>query len=147
MNWNSDEATRYMFRQDPAASTIRWVSCASTSRIRTASTCTIRPPRAFSATITASSPRAACACRTCANTSWILQDNPQWTRDAIDEAFRAARRIDARPREPIPVYWTYITAWATPDGVIQFRDDIYGKDGVGPGAVTQALREGDDRPD
>jgi murein L,D-transpeptidase YcbB/YkuD len=77
---------------------------------------------------------------------WILKDNPQWTRDAIDAALRSGQRIDARPAEPIPVYWVYITAWGTPEGVIQFRDDIYGKDGVGPGAVIQALREGDDRP-
>jgi murein L,D-transpeptidase YcbB/YkuD len=23
-----------------------------------------------------------------------------------------------------------VTAWATPDGVVQFRDDIYNRDGV-----------------
>ena len=32
---------------------------------------------------------------------------------------------------PVPVYWVYITAWATPDGIIQFRDDIYQRDGLG----------------
>jgi murein L,D-transpeptidase YcbB/YkuD len=30
----------------------------------------------------------------------------------------------------VPVYWTYITAWSTPDGLVQFRDDIYKRDGV-----------------
>ena len=37
------------------------------------------------------------------------------------------------------VYWTYITAWATPDGLVQFRDDIYNRDGLG-NAVPVASR-------
>jgi len=28
------------------------------------------------------------------------------------------------------VYFTYITAWAEPNGDIQFRPDIYGRDGM-----------------
>ena len=32
--------------------------------------------------------------------------------------------------EPVPVYFTYISAWSTGDGVVHFRDDIYGRDGV-----------------
>jgi murein L,D-transpeptidase YcbB/YkuD len=31
---------------------------------------------------------------------------------------------------PVPIYMTYISAWATGDGVAHFRDDIYGRDGV-----------------
>ena len=34
------------------------------------------------------------------------------------------------------LHWVYITAWATPDGVVQFRDDIYNKDGLGQVADT-----------
>ena len=33
--------------------------------------------------------------------------------------------------KPVPLYFVYITAWATEDGVVQFRRDIYLKDGVG----------------
>jgi murein L,D-transpeptidase YcbB/YkuD len=29
------------------------------------------------------------------------------------------------------LHWVYVTAWATPDGVVQFRDDIYNRDGFG----------------
>ena len=36
----------------------------------------------------------------------------------------------------MPVYWVYVTAWATPDGVVQFRDDIYQRDGLGIRAVA-----------
>ena len=37
---------------------------------------------------------------------------------------------------PVPLYWVYVTAWATPDGVVQFRDDIYNRDGLGPMVTT-----------
>ena len=39
--------------------------------------------------------------------------------------------LDVRLAQPVPVYWVYITAWATPDGIDQFRDDIYNRDGLG----------------
>ena len=45
----------------------------------------------------------------------------------------------------VPVYWVYVTAWATPDGLVQFRDDIYNRDGLGaPGTVASAADAGDD---
>ena len=34
-----------------------------------------------------------------------------------------------------PIYFTYFTAWAS-DGVVQFRPDIYGRDGLGASAAT-----------
>jgi L,D-transpeptidase YcbB len=39
-------------------------------------------------------------------------------------------------KKPVPLYVSYITAWATPDGVIQFRRDLYNKDGIGEMAAT-----------
>ena len=45
----------------------------------------------------------------------------------------------------MPVYWVYVTAWATPDGVVQFRDDIYNRDGLGaPGTLASAAEPAQD---
>ena len=41
-----------------------------------------------------------------------------------------------RLRKPVTLYFAYVTAWATQDGVIQFRPDIYQKDGVGEVAAA-----------
>jgi L,D-transpeptidase YcbB len=70
--------------------------------------------------------------------AWLLRDTPGWTREKIDATIKSGERVDARLTRPVPVYWVYITAWATPDGVVQFRDDIYNRDGLG--AQTAAVK-------
>ena len=67
--------------------------------------------------------------------TWLLKDTPGWDRAHIDEAIRSGERVDAKLASPIPVYWVYVTAWATPDGTTQFREDIYQRDGFGPVAT------------
>ena len=41
---------------------------------------------------------------------------------------------NVRLKRPVRLYMAYITAWATADGVIQFRRDIYRRDGIGRAA-------------
>jgi murein L,D-transpeptidase YcbB/YkuD len=61
---------------------------------------------------------------------WILAETPGWSKIEIDEVIKSGERKDAKVLKPLPLYWVYVTAWATPDGVVQFRDDIYNRDGV-----------------
>jgi len=44
---------------------------------------------------------------------------------------RTGERKDARLTPPVPLHWVYVTAWATADGIVQFREDIYNRDGLG----------------
>ena len=64
--------------------------------------------------------------------TWLLKDTPGWDREHIDEAIRSGERVDVKLATPVPVYWVYITAWGTPDGLAEFREDIYQRDGFGP---------------
>jgi murein L,D-transpeptidase YcbB/YkuD len=73
--------------------------------------------------------------------AWLLKDNPGWSRDHIDEVIRSGQRLDVKLSAPVNVYWVYITAWATPDGIVQFREDIYKRDGAGPGPMATAIPE------
>lgn len=59
--------------------------------------------------------------------TWLLKNNPEWSRGRIDQAVRTDERIDVALAKPVPVYWVYITAWANEQGV-QFREDIYTRD-------------------
>jgi L,D-transpeptidase YcbB len=61
---------------------------------------------------------------------WILAESPGWSKSEIDDVIKSGERKDAKVTKPLPLYWVYVTAWATPDGVVQFRDDIYNRDGV-----------------
>jgi murein L,D-transpeptidase YcbB/YkuD len=75
--------------------------------------------------------------------TFLLKETPGWDRAKIDEAIQSGERINARIANPVPCYWVYITAWATPDGGVQFREDIYNKDGLGPVPVARLQGEQD----
>ncbi len=66
--------------------------------------------------------------------NWLLAETPNWSRPEIDEVIKSGERKDAKLKAPVPLHWVYVTAWATPDGVVQFRDDIYNRDGLGAAA-------------
>lgn len=67
-------------------------------------------------------------------TLWLLADQGGWTPERIAQMKATRERLDVRLKKPVTVHFVYITAWATEDGVVQFRRDLYNKDGVGPTA-------------
>jgi len=60
--------------------------------------------------------------------AWVLEETPGWNRREIDAAIAKGQKVDVRVARKIPVAWVYLTGWATRDGAIHFRDDIYGHD-------------------
>jgi murein L,D-transpeptidase YcbB/YkuD len=64
--------------------------------------------------------------------AWLLSETPGWSRIEIDDVIKSGERKDAKLKPPVPLHWIYVTAWATADGIVQFRDDIYNRDGLNP---------------
>lgn len=62
-------------------------------------------------------------------TTWMLRDTPGWSRQEIERVIASRVNTPIKLATEIPVYFVYITAWSAKDGVVQFRDDIYGNDG------------------
>jgi murein L,D-transpeptidase YcbB/YkuD len=59
----------------------------------------------------------------------VLADGPGgWTRQRLAEAIAAGDSQRIALARPLPVYILYWTAFAAPDGLVQFRDDVYGRD-------------------
>jgi murein L,D-transpeptidase YcbB/YkuD len=61
--------------------------------------------------------------------AWLLEENG-WSVQQVLRMKQTGERLYVRLRKRVPLYWTYITAWGTPDGIVQFRRDIYRRDGV-----------------
>ena len=139
VNWNSDEGTRYTYRQDSGA------DFNSMGVVR------INIPNPHGVFMHDTNSRGvfgddfrfiSSGCVRVQNVreyiTWLLKDTPGWDRAHVEQAVESGQRIDARLSQPVPVYWTYITAWATPDGTVQFRDDIYKRDGVNVPSTIEA---------
>jgi murein L,D-transpeptidase YcbB/YkuD len=59
--------------------------------------------------------------------AWLLEEKG-WGRREIDAEIATEKRTTLRLARPIPVAWIYLTGWASPDGTINFRSDVYNFD-------------------
>lgn len=137
VNWRSDEATRYTFRQDPGGE----FNSLGFVRINIPSPHGVYMHDTPSKGIFGDDFRfVSSGCIRVQNVrdyiAFLLKETPGWDRAKIDEVIASGERVNARIANPVPCYWVYITAWATPDGGVQFREDIYNKDGLGASAVA-----------
>jgi murein L,D-transpeptidase YcbB/YkuD len=137
INWNSDEATHYKYRQDQGAD----LNSLGFVRINIPNPYGVYMHDTPSKGIFGDDFRfVSSGCVRVQDVrdyvAWLLEDNPGWGRDQIDDVIRSGDRVDVKLTKPVNVYWVYITAWATPDGIVQFRPDVYQRDGAGPGPIA-----------
>jgi murein L,D-transpeptidase YcbB/YkuD len=131
INWYSDEANNYRFRQDPgdhnSLGTIR-INFPNQHQVYMHDT-------PFKNLFGDDFRFHSSGCSRVQNVrelvTWLLGTTPGWSRAEIDQVIKTGERKDARLRDPVPLFWVYVTAWAKADGVVQFRDDIYDRDGLG----------------
>ena len=71
--------------------------------------------------------------------TWILRDTAGWSRQHFEETIKSGNNTPVAVTNPVPVYFTYISAWSTGTGVVQFRDDVYRRDGVDELQITSSL--------
>jgi len=130
IDWNSAQAMQYQFRQDPggdnAMSTVK-VSFPNPYDVYMHDT-------PFKDLFGDNNRFYSSGCMRIQNiktlVAWLLRDSG-WTPQQVEDAINSGQRLDAKLKTNVAVYTNYITAWATREGVIHFRDDIYNRDGVG----------------
>ncbi|MBA2127494.1 hypothetical protein DLM45_14865 [Hyphomicrobium methylovorum] len=77
---------------------------------------------------------------------WIAHNEPGWEQPGrVRQTLAGGQPMELKLTRPVPVYFAYLTAWAEPsNGLIEFRPDIYGRDGAALRSSYQ--RDGDDAP-
>lgn len=63
--------------------------------------------------------------------AWLLRDNGGWDVTNVQAAFESNERLDVPLNDQVPIHTTYITAWANRQGTVSFRDDVYQYDAAG----------------
>ncbi|WP_119392388.1 L,D-transpeptidase family protein [Taklimakanibacter lacteus] len=62
---------------------------------------------------------------------WVLRDQADYSPDQYDQIIENREPYVRKVQSPPSVRFMYLTAWATPQGAINFRPDIYHLDGKG----------------
>lgn len=130
IDWNSDEAVNYMFRQDPGK-----INAMGSVKINFPNPHAVymhdTPQQSlFSKLLRFESSGCVRVQNVRDLITWLADETPGWQRRQIEQVIDSGERIDVKLATPVPVYWNYITAWSTRNSVVQFRDDIYGRDGA-----------------
>jgi murein L,D-transpeptidase YcbB/YkuD len=61
--------------------------------------------------------------------SWLLQDSG-WSQEKVQQMKDTGERLNVQLKKRVPLYFSYVTAWATPDNQVNFRPDLYRRDGI-----------------
>ena len=150
IDWNSDQAVGYLFRQNPGPN-----SAMASVKINFPNPYAVymhdTPQQSlFSELMRFESS----GCVRVQNVRdlivWLARDVPGWDRQHIEQVIAARDRQDIDLVNPVPVHFTYVTAWATDPSVVQFRDDIYHRDGseqlAANGLTTTAYAANEQNP-
>ncbi len=130
VDWSTEEAAKYRFRQDPGAN-----NAMATVKINFPSPDGVymhdTPQQSlFSKLMRFDSSGCVRVQNVRDLVTWLLRDTPGWTRQRFEATIKSGESVPVELAVPVPVYFTYISAWSTGDRVVHFRDDIYGRDGV-----------------
>lgn len=63
--------------------------------------------------------------------TWLLGTQDEWSGERVQSVIQAGQSQNVGLKNKVQLHMTYITAWATGDGTVHFRRDLYGRDGVG----------------
>ena len=60
--------------------------------------------------------------------AYLLRFQPEWTTKAITDAMNTSKEKWVPLKKEVPVFISYFTTWVDEEGLLNFRDDVYGHD-------------------
>src|ERR1700676_3643715 len=135
INWYSEDATNYTFKQDPGS-----LNSLGSIRINFPSPYGVYMHDTPLKNLFGDDFRFhSSGCMRVQNVrqlvAWLLDEIKGWSAAEIDRVIKSGERKDAQLAKPVPLHWVYVTAWSASDGIVQFREDIYSRDGLGAPAI------------
>ena len=131
INWQTDEAVQYTFRQDPGAENSMG-HCKINFYNKHAVYLHDTPQKAlFGENARFHSSGCVRVEGVDQLVAWLLRDNGAWDVPAVQATFASGQRLDVDLQNQVPLHTTYITAWANRQGTVSFRDDVYQHDAFG----------------
>ena len=139
IDWNTEEAAKYLLRQDPGK-----INAMASVKINFPSPDGVymhdTPTQGLFNKLMRFDSSGCVRVQTVRDlVVWILKGTPGWDRQHFEATIKSGENTPVRVADPVPVYFNYISAWSTGPGVMQFRDDIYARDGVDELQMSQAL--------
>ncbi len=139
IDWNTDEAARLRFRQDPGR-----INAMASVKINFPNTHAVymhdTPQQSLFNDIERFHSSGCVRVQNVRDlVTWLLRDTSGWDRRNIEHTIHNGADVSVPLAEHVPVYFTYFSAWSTGDNAVHFRDDIYGKDGVAELQISTAI--------
>jgi murein L,D-transpeptidase YcbB/YkuD len=136
VNWYTDEATNYMFKQDPGDQNSLGNMKLSFHNPHQVYMHDTPAKNLFGSDYRFESSGCVRVHNVRELVSWVLRDQG-YNRAMVDQTVRSGQRLDVDVANGPAIYTVYLTAWTTGDGVVHFRDDIYNLDAQGQVALNQ----------
>jgi len=130
IDWNSDEATKLLFRQEPGK-----INAMSSTKINFHNKHAVYMHDTPQQTLFNNLMRFdSSGCVRVHNIRelnlWLLRDTPDWDRARMDDVIRRRENTPIEVKKPVPLHFVYVTGWANGADMVQFRDDIYHVDNM-----------------
>lgn len=131
IDWQTDEATEYLFRQDPGE-----INSLGSIRINFPNKESVYLHDTPSKNLFGENQRFhSSGCVRVQNVrqfaTWLLNSDLEWSRAAVDAAIRSGERLDVKLDKAVELRMVYVSAWSSPNGIVNFREDVYGIDAPG----------------
>lgn len=130
IDWSTEEAVNYTFRQDPGARNSMGNVKINFHNMHAVYLHDTPEQGLFSENARFHSSGCVRVSNVAEFVSWILRDSGYDIID-VNAAFASGERLDVDVTNPVPIFMTYFTAWANRNGVVSFRDDVYEFDAQG----------------
>jgi len=128
VDWNSPQVVNYKFRQEPGTFNALGVVRINMPNKYSVYMHDTPLKQLFSQSVRAFSSGCVRVEKVLDLVAWLLGGQNGWDMAKVQAQVDRGERLDVKLSRPVPVHFVYLTAFATANGMVQFRPDIYGRD-------------------